>query len=352
MRETVIVAMSGGVDSSVAALLLKEQGYAVRGVCMRTGSDPRLRGVRAGCFGRDDEAVESAGAVARLLSIPLDVVDMEREYRERVLRYFTEEYERGRTPNPCVLCNPVIKFGALVEKLSDCGRSFDRFATGHYAVSAYDPGKRCHVLRRGVDRAKDQSYFLYRLTQEQLALALFPLGRLTKTDVRAIARQHGLPAAGQPESQDFLPGDRLCLFSPRPGPIEDSSGRNLGTHSGIELYTVGQRKGLGIASGRPLYVLAVDALSNRLVVGGKHECYRNSLTASGLHWTSGDVCTAGFRADVRIRSSGCLCPAMVSPVGRDRVRIAFDRAQWAVTPGQSAVFYRDDIVVGGAVIDG
>ncbi|MBN1625948.1 MAG: tRNA 2-thiouridine(34) synthase MnmA [Deltaproteobacteria bacterium] len=351
----IAVGMSGGVDSSVAAALLKEKGYEVVGLFMDIfdGSlDIRPNG-RHTCYGYDKkDDIASAENVCRHLDIPLAVIDMKREFREDVIGYFRDEYLAGRTPNPCVVCNHRIKFGALLEKAGNMGIGFDFFATGHYARIVEDEGRL--LLMRPVDLAKDQTYFLYRLTGKQLQRIMFPLGEYTKKDVRDIAGSLGLRTTHLPESQDFISGsDYSPLFTEGeiiPGDIVDERGAVLGRHKGIIHYTVGQRKGLGVVASRPLYVRKIDTVNNRITVGYKETLFSKELIASGINLIGSDRLEFPCRAKVKIRIQHQAADADIYPYEDDKVKVIFDEPQLAITPGQSAVFYQGDIVLGGGVI--
>lgn len=380
-RLRVLVGMSGGVDSSVAAALLLEQGYAVHGVTMRiwggaggasATADPSPSGRRPhGCYGPGEEQeIAAAGAIAERLGIPHAVIDLRRAYHEEVLTHFCDQYRAGRTPNPCVRCNPRIKFGALLTEARRSGIACDRFATGHYARITRAEVAGHFQLRKGYDRSKDQSYFLYGLSQSQLAETLFPLGEQLKQEVRRHAAALDLPVADAAESQDFIGGDWGMLFdSPSPrGAIRDSAGRHLGEHRGIIHYTIGQRRGLGIAAAEPLYVIAIDAGRNTLIVGPQRELLRKRLLADDLVWITGDSPGLPLRARARIRyrhreaSAWLRAPQDMSAsadlggVGRaesDRIAVEFDEPQSAITPGQAVVFYdavEEDLVLGGGTI--
>lgn len=351
----IAVGMSGGVDSSVAACLLKREGHEVVGVTMtlwREGAPGGGTG-RNACYGPGEEDVRAAGRVCDRLGIPHRVFDCAAEYEEAVLRDFREEYKAGRTPNPCVRCNPMVKFGVLPGAARRAGLLFDRFATGHYARVEFDTDSGRHLLKKGLDPRKDQSYFLYRLSQVQLATALFPLGGLTKARVREIAREAGLPAHDHPESQDFYDGDwtELVRGPGEGGDIVDAAGRVLGRHRGIWHYTVGQRKGLGVAAAAPLYVIAIDAARNRVVVGPEGETLRRSCVASDCAWVAVARLGGPAEVEVKIRSGGRPAAARVSPLPDGRALVEFGAPVAAVTPGQSAVFYRGEVVLGGGVIE-
>lgn len=352
----VAVGMSGGVDSSVAAGLLLERGYTVFGLTMTIwdASLPLAQGRRSGCFGPGErENVEAARQCARRLGIAHHVIPLAREYRQSVLDPFREGYLRGETPNPCALCNPLIKFGALLRQARAAGLPFDWFATGHYVRAARDaPDGRMH-LYRGADRGKDQSYFLARLDQAQLAQTLFPLGALRKEETRRLARERGWSdTEGKAESQDFFEGDdRALLFPPgsiEPGPIEDEQGRRLGTHRGIVHYTVGQRSGLGVAAGERVYVKEIRPDTRTLIVGREEELLAAECRVADPVWIAGAAPSAApFRVATQLRYRHPGAPCLAEPQDDGTLHIRFDRPQRAIAPGQMAVFYDGDEVLGG-----
>ena len=285
----IAVGLSGGVDSSVAAFLLKQAGHEIIGATMKIWdgrSLPNLKGGNAACYGPDEEEdIREASDLCGLLGFPFHVVDCSRQYNEIVLRYFEEEYRSGRTPNPCIKCNEKIKFDLLPMLLEKSGIFFNHFATGHYARIDFDRVQARYLLKKGVDERKDQSYFLYRLSQKQLAKALFPLGGSTKDQVRAIARQAGLPMHDKQESQDFCSGEYTQLLSTTglPGDVLDCSGKIIGRHKGIGNFTIGQRRGTGVAGGVPLYVVAINAEKNEIVLGPRDRLLAKGLLATGLY---------------------------------------------------------------------
>jgi len=350
----IAVGLSGGVDSSVAALLLLRQGHEVAGVAMKLWPGPEARAaVKSACFGPDEAGdIRAAADVCAKLGIPLHVIDCSGHFERLVLEDLRDGYAAGTTPNPCVRCNPLVKFGALPEGARAAGLVFDRFATGHYARVVRDERSGRWVLKRAVDAAKDQSYFLYRLGQTQLATVLFPLGELTKARVRAIAREAGLAVHDRRESQDFYAGNLDDIVGPGPGDgdIVDQEGRVLGRHRGACRYTVGQRKGLGIAWPVPLYVLSIDAPRNRLVVGPESETLRRSAVVRDCVWGPFEALSAPAAVLVKVRSAGRLARATISPLAGGLCRVDLAEPVAAVAPGQSAVFYDADTVIGGGVI--
>ena len=382
----IVVAMSGGVDSSVAAALLKEQGHEVIGIMLRLWSEPGMieddgleRVVQNKCCSL--EAVDDARRVARKLDIPFYLVNVEQEFKENVVDLFYQEYVAGRTPNPCLTCNRHIRFTLLLNRA--LALDADYLATGHYVRIDDHPltGKR--RMRRALDPAKDQSYVLHVLNQEQMAHACFPLGDYTKPQVRAMAAERGLSVASKPESQEIcfvaqndyrgfidryassheeeperaplavgvMSGNMIQI--PRPGPIYNQEGQTLGRHRGLAYYTIGQRKGLGLTSLEPLHVLRIDSAQNALVVGPAEALLRDTCVVGKMHFLSGETPTEPFSARVRIRYKAPEQEALVTPLDEQHVQVTFSRPQRAITPGQAAVFYGgengDEVLCGGII---
>lgn len=352
----VAVGMSGGVDSAVAAVILKDQGYDVIGIAMTIwdGPDACASVKRHACYGPDEkDDIAEAERVCRHIGIPFHVFDCSKEYRRTVLEYFKNEYRSARTPNPCVVCNHKIKFDALLREAKASGVPFDIFATGHYARTVVDRGTGRTLLMKGMDRKKDQSYFLYRLSQAQLSGIRFPLGDLSKEHVRSIARLHDLVVSEKEESQDFYCGDyrELLDVEDAAGDIVLDSGQVVGRHNGLWNYTPGQRRGLGVAYAEPLYVVKLDARTNSVIVGTKDDMAVSSFAVNDCNWISVERPALSFRASAKIRSAQQEMKAIVEAAGDDEVRVTLLDAREAVSPGQSAVFYNGDIVIGGGIID-
>lgn len=343
--KTVFVGMSGGVDSSAAALILKEQGYNVVGVTMLLCPEAK----------ESDLFISDARSVAEQLEIPFLVFDCRSTFNEQVIGPFAEEYQRGRTPNPCILCNPAIKFGAMLDFALE--RGADYIATGHYAKAVFDENEGLYQLRKSPS-SKDQSYFLCRLGQEQLKSILFPIGEMEKGDVRSIMEMAGLSVAKKSDSQEicFIPNDDYAAFlydksgaESQEGDFFDASGQVIGRHKGILHYTVGQRKGLGQAFGQPMYVKHINAAANTVTLCTEAERYESFLRAGQANWIAGFPPSDKFRAQVKVRSTARPSDAEISLVG-DELHMEFSSPQISVSPGQSAVMYEGDVLLGGAII--
>ena len=349
----VVVAMSGGVDSSVAAALLKEQGYDVIGMMLRLWSEPGKEDSNRCCT---PDSMAQARRVAAKLDIPFYVVDAKDVFHNTVVQYFLDGYARGETPNPCLICNRQIRWTFLLDHALALGADF--MATGHYVRIQRAEDGRMNLLR-AVDRSKDQSYVLHVLNQDILAKALFPVGDYPKPEIRAMAEKHGLPTATRKDSQDlcFLAGEdyrnflrRNAAEMLRPGEIITRDGRSIGEHNGLANYTIGQRKGLAIASSVPLYVLGKNAGSNTLIVGTQEELGSRELIARDVNWLSGEGPGKPFHAEVKIRYTAKEAEALVTPVNGNQVQVRFEASQRDITSGQAAVFYQGDVMIGGGII--
>lgn len=358
----VLVGMSGGVDSSVAALLLKEQGHEVVGAIMSIWSEEKhkrlapsvkMNSCKDACYGPNEkEDIEEARKIADKIGIPFHVFDCSKEYEQIVLDNFKEEYLSGRTPNPCIRCNSLIKFDVLPFIAKQSGLEFDKFATGHYARVEFNEENQRYMLKKGINPKKDQSYFLYKLRQNQLSNIIMPLGGYEKTEIREIAKNNGLKVYDKPDSQDFYSGDynELLEVTPKPGNIVDKSGKILGTHEGIWNYTIGQRKGLGIAHTSPLYVIELDKDKNEVIVGEADETFKSSLVAVDLNWVSIEKLDGEMNVTAKVRSAQTPVEVVIKPVN-DTVEVNFIYPQKSLTKGQSIVFYQDDVLLGGGIID-
>ncbi len=365
--KTIAVAMSGGVDSSTVAAMLRADGHNIIGLTMQLWNQRRLAGhegmpesVQGRCCSIDD--VYDARRVAEHIGIPYYVVNQEERFERDVVRPFVEEYLSGRTPIPCSLCNNHLKFDQLLIVAQQIGA--EQVATGHYARVTYDEVRGRWLLFRPADLSKDQTYFLFGLTQEQLSRTLFPLGNMTKPEVRELARQHGLALAAKPDSQEicFVPGGDYKRFldaylAEQGGALPDTagelvttSGEVLGEHSGIHNFTVGQRKGLGVATGSPLYVIQINGAERQVVVGGEENLYSSTLRTRRVNLIAVDDLRDPMRVVVKIRHRHEPAPATIEQVGADEILVSFDQPQRAITPGQAAVFYDGGVVVGGGWI--
>lgn len=350
----ILVGLSGGVDSSVAALILKQQGHDVVGATMSIwGKDGMAAksGHKNACYGPDEkEDIEEARKIAAQIDIPYYVFNCVEQYEQIVLDNFKSEYIQGRTPNPCVWCNALVKFGVLPLIAKENGIEFDKFATGHYARVEEKDGR--FLLKRGIAPHKDQSYFLYRLKQEQLKNIILPLGNYTKDQIRKIAKDNGLEVAEKPDSQDFYDGDynELLGVKEKDGNIVDLDGKVLGHHKGIWNYTIGQRKGIGVSATEPLYVLELRKDTNEVVIGPADKTFKKELTAVNLNWIAFDQLENERKVYAKIRSTQQPTPVTITPNGDD-VDVVFDELQKSIAIGQSVVFYDEDVVLGGGVID-
>lgn len=355
----IAVAMSGGLDSSVAVLILKDAGFQPVGITLRFWVDPRAEKLlqEGDPSSFLDENIQDARKVAETLDIPHFVLNMEEDFYEKVVTYFLCEYTEGRTPNPCIPCNRYLKFSLLLQKARSMGIQY--LATGHYARNIYCPSSGRYKLLQGKDRGKDQSYFLYTLTQQQLCAALFPLGEFTKEEIRQKARKAGLKVAEKKESQEicFIPDNNYRGFLKRyrphsfsRGDILSTSGEKLGEHSGLPFYTIGQRKGLRLTSTRPLYVVGMDSCRNALIVGNKEEIFNCGLVAGDLNFISGEDPGRHLPVQVKVRYRSPAISAILYPPENGEAKVIFEESHKAVTPGQAAVFYSDEEVLGGGTI--
>jgi tRNA-specific 2-thiouridylase len=355
MKKRVVVAMSGGVDSSTAAWLLKERGYEVIGATMCIGAMDGTQGGPVRCCSLSD--IEDARRVALQLEIPFYVFHLRDEFEREIVQYFCEEYKKGRTPNPCIPCNEKLKFGFFLKKALEM--EADYLSTGHYAQLEFDEALEQYLLKKGIDRRKDQSYVLFFLNQDQLRYTLFPLGGYRKEEVRKKAFQLGLRVHDKPESQEvcFIQGTSYHPFlqerlkgSIEPGPIMDQTGNVLGRHKGIPFYTIGQRRGLRLAKGKPLYVIGIDRKRNALIVGEEKEVYGDTFIVNSIHWINCGKVMLPFSAQVKIRYNHSGSEALIFPREEGEVEVRFRYPQKAITPGQAAVFYDGEKVLGGGWI--
>jgi tRNA-uridine 2-sulfurtransferase len=354
----VMLGMSGGVDSSVAAALLLEQGYEVIGVTLQIWQDmsEEIKKSEGSCCSLS--AVDDARRVANKLGIPYYVLNFKDIFNKTVIEYFKEEYFKGRTPNPCIACNRHVKWQAMLDKAVSMG--IDYIATGHYAKVVYDAASNRHILKKSVTDKKDQTYALYNLTQEQLSRTLMPVGDYPKDKIREMAKEMGLSVASKPDSQEicFIHDNDYGRFLSEnsdkkiiPGKFVDTNGNVLGDHKGIVHYTIGQRKGLGMTFGKPMFVVALDVKNNRVVLGDDSEVFSNSLIASDLNFISIEKPVDGMRVNAKIRYSAKESPAIINLLDDNKVKVTFEVPQRAITPGQAVVFYDADAVVGGGTID-
>lgn len=357
-KRKAVIAMSGGVDSSVAAALLQEKGYDVSGVIMEIYDEsiPSSEGIHHACFGPGEkEDIEDARKVAEKLRIPFYTINLKGKYKKNIIDFFVKEYLDGNTPNPCVKCNQKMKFGAIIEELRKRGIKFDYFATGHYARITYDKNRKRFILKKGVDLKKDQSYFLFNLSRNQLKSIILPLGNYKKEEVRRIAEDLIPGISNKKESQDFIAGGYHQLFDKihKPGPILNTRGKVIGKHKGIVFYTIGQRRGIGISNDKPLYVISKDKKRNAVIVGENENLLGTGLIAKNLNWLTFENLTETVNLKARIRFLHKEADAVVSPLNAagEKVSVTFKESQSAITPGQAVVFYDGDVVVGGGIID-
>ena len=363
-NKTIAVGMSGGVDSTVAAYFLKEQGYNVVGLTMSIWDNsidiPDIG--KSGCYGPGEvRDIKAASDIAKKLGIKHVVVDLSKEYKGTVLKYFCDEYSCGKTPNPCVICNQKVKFGFLMQRAKEMGINYDYFATGHYVRMEYDNNNKRYLLKKALDSTKDQSYFLSYLKQEQLEKLIFPLGDKTKTEIKELARKVGFTdVADKDESQDFIETDDYSVLFDKgdikAGDFVDIEGKKIGRHKGIIHYTIGQRKGLGISGGNSgiLYVLKIDADTNTVVVGPEKYLFSDELSATNINWISITELSSPMEVKVKIRQQHKEAQATITPCTGDtlkgQISVKFKIPQKAITPGQTVVFYDNNIVVGGGII--
>lgn len=355
-KKKVAVGLSGGVDSAVAAHLLKEMGHDVVGVMMSIwdGGIEIKDLSKKGCYGPDKERdIEDARKISEFLKIPFKVIDMKKEFQSEVIGYFKNEYLEGRTPNPCVICNRSLKFGSFLEKTLSEGFDFDYFATGHYSRIIEENGQ--FFIKKALDESKDQTYFLQGIKRELLSKIIFPLGSMKKTEVRNIAKEIGLEVAERPESQDFIAGgDYSPLFAKdniKKGDIVDENGKVLGHHKGIIHYTIGQRKGLGVSSENPLYVLMIDPKKNRIVVTDRKRLFSTGLIASSFNSLVEFKNLNNFRAKAQIRQKHKEAAATISFIDEKNIKVVFDQPQLSITPGQAVAIYDNDTLLGGGIIE-
>ncbi len=360
----VVVAMSGGVDSSLAAFLLNQKGYQVVGISMKLWDFREVDGESIPVRRRRSvEALNDARTVCQKMGIPHHIVDVRDDFKREVISNFVEEYTKGRTPNPCIICNAKIKWESLWGEAKSLGANF--ISTGHYARIRYDEKLKRFLLLKGVDPDRDQSYALWGLSQDDLSRTIFPLGELTKKQVRVLAKEHGLEVAEREESQEicFVTDDDYPRFIKewvdskgqeekiQPGPIFDLKGEKIGEHKGILFYTIGQRKGLRVAVGRPLYVVRIDAEKNCIYVGGNEELFKSSFVVTNVNWIAFDNLDKETDCQIKIRYQHIPQKGKIYPLTDDQVMVKFNQPERAITPGQSAVFYQGEVVLGGGIID-
>jgi tRNA-specific 2-thiouridylase len=355
-KTTIAVGMSGGVDSTMTALILKNKGYNVIGITMQIwDNNPNIKGTSSGCYGPNEKYdIKDAQKAAKMIGIEHHVINLQKEYKKAVIKYFQEEYQKGKTPNPCVMCNSKIKFGLLLDKAMKSGIKFDYFATGHYARVSFDEKNKIYLLKKGIDKTKDQSYFLYRLKQNQLSKIMFPLGSKKKSFIKQFAKENGFAEyADKQESQNFVECDNYSALLPagQPGMIVDYNGKIIGEHNGITNYTLGQRKNINIGGLKePYYVLKINAKKNSIVVGPRSLAFFNKVSVKDINWII-PLSLVKNKTEVKIRYGAELAKATFVSKNKNRAVLKFDKPQFAVTPGQSIVFYDKNIVIGGGIID-
>lgn len=348
-NKKVLIGMSGGVDSSVAAYLLKKDGYDVTGVTLKMFEEENNS-----C--NVSKTCNEAKNICKILNIPRHILDVSDNFKKYIVDYFISEYEHGRTPNPCVICNRYVKFQGLADKAKDLNVEY--IATGHYAQIEERNGR--YLIKKGIDSKKDQSYFLYNLSQEQLSKSIFPLGNLTKTKVREIAKELNLPVANKPDSQEvcFINDNNYKEFLSRnskkqlpKGEIVDTQGNILGYHNGISQFTIGQRRNLGVVVGRPMFVVDIISQTNQVILGSNEDILSNELTASNLNWIYSDKINGSIDVEAKIRSGAKASKAKVIPSEKDSVKVIFELPQRAITRGQAVVFYKEEYLLGGGIIN-
>ena len=355
-KTIIAVGMSGGVDSTMVALMLKNKGYEVIGLTMQIwDNNPNIKGGNSGCYGPNEKNnIKDAQKAAKVIGIKHYIINLQEEYQKAVIEYFKKEYQKGRTPNPCVMCNSKIKFGLLIDKALKSGIKFDYFATGHYVRISYDEKNRLYSLKKGIDKTKDQSYFLYRLKQKQLAKVMFPLGSKKKSFIKQFAKDNGFEEyTNKKESQNFVECDSYSALLPagKPGMIIDYNGKVLGEHQGITNYTLGQRKNINIGGLKePYYVLKIDSKKNIIIVGPRRFTFFDKVSVRDINWII-PFNLVKDKIEVKIRYGAELAKATFISKTKNKATLSFNKPQFAVTPGQSIVFYDKDIVVGGGIID-